>query len=139
MAAKNTSITRTNQNKTMTAQYAEYMSGPLPSAQQLERYEQILPGAADRIIKMAEVQSAHRQELEKSVVSANTRDSKLGVIFAFILGIAALASGTIVAINASEWPGALLGSSGMAGLAYVFIYGTQSSKKERAKKENELR
>ena len=36
-------------------------SGPLPHPEDLAKYEQVLPGAADRIISMAEQQAAHRQ------------------------------------------------------------------------------
>lgn len=48
---------------------AEYHhSGPIPDPMTLERYDQILPGAAERIIKMAEDQSTHRREIEKIVI-----------------------------------------------------------------------
>ncbi len=34
----------------------EARSGPLPPAQELAGYERALPGAADRIVRMAELQ-----------------------------------------------------------------------------------
>lgn len=46
-------------------------SGPLPHPEDLAKYEQILPGAADRLIRMAEQQAAHRQNLEKAVIFSN--------------------------------------------------------------------
>jgi uncharacterized membrane protein len=39
--------------------------GPIPPPDLLKKYEDALDGAADRIIKMAEKQSAHRQWMEK--------------------------------------------------------------------------
>ena len=39
---------------------AVQFSGPLPDPQNLQRYEQILPGSAERIMAMAETQLAHR-------------------------------------------------------------------------------
>jgi uncharacterized membrane protein len=51
-------------------------SGPLPPPEALERYNQVLPGAAERIISMAESQHAHRQELEKKVIHANISAQK---------------------------------------------------------------
>jgi uncharacterized membrane protein len=42
-------------------------SGPLPPPEVLQNYNQITPGAADRIISMAEKQSQHRQESEMRV------------------------------------------------------------------------
>ncbi len=44
----------------------ERHSGPLPHPVILAAYEEIMPGAAERIFKMAERQSVHRQELETS-------------------------------------------------------------------------
>lgn len=41
-------------------------SGPLPPARELQAYEQVVPGAADRIVKMAEDEALHRRAQEKS-------------------------------------------------------------------------
>lgn len=41
-------------------------SGPLPPPETLERYNQTLPGLAERIIVMAESQHSHRLELGKA-------------------------------------------------------------------------
>jgi uncharacterized membrane protein len=63
-------------------------SGPIPSSSELNRYEKILPGAADRIITMAEKQSNHRHEIEKVTVETNSSlahknvlERKLGLWF----------------------------------------------------------
>lgn len=58
-------------------------SGPIPPPSIIEGYERVLPGSADRIITMAEKQSEHRQKMEEKMISAESRDSLLGVIFAF--------------------------------------------------------
>ncbi len=46
-------------------EYNEFFSGPLPSPQTLEGYENSVPGSAERILKMAESQVYHRQDMEK--------------------------------------------------------------------------
>lgn len=61
----------------------EEFSGPIPHPDIIEKYEQILPGAADRIISMAEKQASHRQDMEKAMIKSEARDGLLGVIFAF--------------------------------------------------------
>ncbi|MHB8129171.1 MAG: DUF2335 domain-containing protein [Mobilitalea sp.] len=38
--------------------------GPLPPASEFERYERVCPGAADRILSMAENEEAHRHRTE---------------------------------------------------------------------------
>jgi hypothetical protein len=45
-----------------------YRSGILPEPNELAAYNAIIPNGADRIMKMAEAQSAHRIELESTVV-----------------------------------------------------------------------
>jgi len=86
---------------------------------------------------MAEAQSHHRQGIEANVIKSNTRNSILGVIFAFILGLSTILGGVFLAFNGLAWPGALLGSAGLIGLVSVFIYGTRSNKEERATKQND--
>jgi uncharacterized membrane protein len=109
-------------------------SGPLPSPEEFGRYESVLPGAADRIIAMAEKQAEHRQNLESHVVRSNSRNSTLGVLFAFVLGIITIGGGVFLAYFGRELSGAILGSAGLIGLVSVFIYGTRSSRSERAAK-----
>ncbi len=48
----------------------ETFKGPIPPPAVLEAYESLVPGAAQRILKMAENQASHRQEIEKIVVKA---------------------------------------------------------------------
>jgi uncharacterized membrane protein len=47
---------------------AASFSGPLPPSPMFREYEDALPGAADRILGMAERQAEHRQEWEKSAL-----------------------------------------------------------------------
>ena len=118
---------------------AAYHHGPIPPSGELERYNNILPGAADRIIAMAEQQATHRQAIEAIAVKTNARNSTLGVISASVLGIVTIAGGVFLGYSGHEWPGAVLGSAGLIGLASVFIYGTRSSKQERLEKHRSQR
>lgn len=63
----------------------EMYSGPIPPPESLARYEEILPGSADRILKMAEKQQEHRMTLETKVVGSQTVQSKRGQVFGFII------------------------------------------------------
>jgi uncharacterized membrane protein len=53
-------------------------SGPLPPAADFERYNAALPGAAERILAMAEKEAAHRHDAEDSLVKEEVRASKTG-------------------------------------------------------------
>jgi len=109
-------------------------SGPLPAPEMLEHYDKVITNGAERIMSMAEEQGKHRRELEKNVIERDSRNSTLGVVFAFILGLSTIVAGTCVAISGHSWPGALLGSAGLVGLTTVFIYGTNQRRREREAK-----
>ena len=67
--------------------------GPLPPPELLERYNQIVPNGADRIVAMAESQMLHRQSLESAVVLGNIKAQSGGQTKAFILGLIAILGG----------------------------------------------
>ncbi|MGH9278453.1 MAG: DUF2335 domain-containing protein [Acidimicrobiales bacterium] len=56
----------------------EWFSGPLPHPRILREYNEICPGAADRILGMAERQATQRQALERIVVEGKDRRATQG-------------------------------------------------------------
>jgi len=123
----NSKLSRSGANQVRVAEAeiaATYHQGPIPDAQQLSLYEKTCPGAADRIITMAEKQSLHRQNIETLVIRSNARNSTLGVVFAFMLGLTTISGGVFLAFNDHELFGALFGSAGIAGLVGVHIWNT---------------
>ena len=111
-----------------------FHEGPLPSPEVLAKYDDIVAGAAERIITMAEMQARHRQELEKIVVKSGARDSLLGLIFALIIGLATIIGGTYVAVGGHPTEGTILGGVGLASLVGVFVYGSRQRRAEREAK-----
>lgn len=77
---------------------ARMYSGPIPSADELIMYEKACPGAADRIIAMAESQSKHRQGLETKVVGGNVQREKMGMWMAFTITVLLILIGTYLII-----------------------------------------
>lgn len=59
------------------AAWFESFSGPLPPPKHLAEYERILPGAAERIFRMAEDQATHRRSLEQAVVMGDVTGTDL--------------------------------------------------------------
>src|SRR5215208_3013591 len=49
--------------------------GPLPPPEFIREYNSLVPGAAERILVMAEKQLAHRLQLEKKDLEADTADA----------------------------------------------------------------
>ncbi len=79
------------QQKEFIAKY--HHEGPLPSASELEKYDQVSPGAANRIITMAEKQLQHRIEMESKFMNSRAKESMRGQFFAFFIAIFAIFMG----------------------------------------------
>jgi uncharacterized membrane protein len=126
-------------NRTMLVQQTsvQSFSGPLPPPEVLKRFDDIVPGAAERIIKMAEAQSEHRKDLEKKVIESDISRSKWGQILGFIISIVGLISATIVSIYGNQIAGGLIGIGTLASLVGVFMYGSKVRAKEREEKSKE--
>lgn len=67
-------------------------SGPLPAPEILQQYDQVLPGAAERIFAMAEKNSEHQRNIEMQALTLTASENKRGQIFGLVIGLAVLAS-----------------------------------------------
>ena len=65
-------------------------NGPLPPAEELEKYNLIIPNGADRIMTMAEKEQIHRQGIESIITNSVASQNSRGQWFAFIMAISAL-------------------------------------------------
>lgn len=110
---------------------AAQFSGPLPPPEILEKYDQVYPGAAKIILDAFQSQGEHRQSLERTVVRQGSRDSLVGLICAFIIGMATILSGAYCIIIGQAFAGAFIGGSGLTGLVGTFIYGSRERRQER--------
>ena len=120
-----------NRDQGMVVQHQEVFNGPLPPPVVLEKYNEIIPGAAERIIAMAEEQAKHRKELEVKVINSDVGNSKLGLWFGLIIGLAGLAASVIVIIYGEQIVGGVLGIGTLGSLVGVFVYGSQKRNQER--------
>lgn len=62
-------------------------SGLLPSAEELENYDSIVPGAAARIITMAEEEQEHRHLWEDNALRVYMRSSYYGMVFGTLIAL----------------------------------------------------
>jgi len=81
--------------------------GPLPPPQTLQKFDAIVPGSAERIIRMAEQEQAHRHRMEESVVRAHRRGQWMG----FCVALVALSGAIVAIVRGAHWsvPVALAG------------------------------
>ena len=105
--------------------------GPIPPPTMLEHYDKVVPGAAERLLKMAEQQSEHRRSLEKTVLDTDGRNSTLGVCCALIIALGFLSlAGYAIYLN-HPWAATVIAGVGISSLVGTFIYGTSSRRHER--------
>lgn len=106
---------------------SEHFSGPIAHPRHLRAYEEVSPGAADRIIAMAERQQEHMIDMDKGMLGAEVSDRKLGMLLGeisfFFLIVGALV--TALWTNSEIVPGLFLGTAAIGGVS-LFIKGRQN-------------
>ncbi|HZY10138.1 MAG TPA: DUF2335 domain-containing protein [Bacteroidota bacterium] len=114
----------------------ESHSGPLPSPQMLKKYDEILPGLAERIVGMAERQSAHRIEIEKKAIDHKLGESKRGQDYGLIIGVVGIVSAGILSFADHDIVAGIIGGSTVVGLVTTFVVGKIQQKTDLAAKKN---
>ncbi|HEV2613311.1 MAG TPA: DUF2335 domain-containing protein [Gammaproteobacteria bacterium] len=107
---------------------------PIPTAEELAKYESIYPGSADRILILAEKQSKHRRLLETKNLNTQAdhlrrRDMEavLGQVFAFIITLIALIMGVFAVTKGYSFFGAGVSFSAIGAIVWCFIKGRRTS------------
>lgn len=105
-------------------------AGPIPPASELKKYEEVLPGSADRILKMAEKQSAHRQGMEERMLDNSIKSERIGQCLGFAVFTLAIIAGFVLILLGKDGIGLLTALGSIAALVGLFIYDRQSTKEK---------
>lgn len=97
--------------------------GPMPPPAILQGYEAIVPGAAERILAMAEADTKHQHAIEFAALAAAEGEVKRGQWFGFGIGAMALICSIVALLLGSPTVAAIIGGSTVVGLVSVFIIG----------------
>ncbi len=118
----------------MAAQVATF-SGPLPPPSLLQGYDNIQPGFAERIVRMAENEADHRRHQEQKALDADIKlnhkdftERRVGQILAFSIVLIMAGIGGYLALHGREITGSVFGDP-----AIVSIVGAFLNKKEQPK------
>lgn len=102
--------------RTIEVHQQSFFVGPLPPPADLERYAQIVPDGAERIMRLAEAREAHQLAQEQSAVAANIvalegelRIARRGQGLALAIGLATLAGSVGTALAGHDGVAAFLG------------------------------
>lgn len=113
-------------------------ASPLPTADELAKYEVVSPGITQILLNTYQKQVNHRIELESSVVKQNNINSARGQTYAFIIVLVAMVAGFILIIFNKDVAGLSTIISALAGLVVAFLYGRSQEKKERVEKAKQV-
>lgn len=128
--------------------------GSLPPPSMLQQYDDALPGAAERIMRMAEAQENHRIqaenrrikqddrrieqddrriaqddrriEIEGKRVQVESKRGYLGLAFGFAISLLLIAIGAYVVVWGNPWVGVAIIGVDIAAIAGIFVYGTNA-------------
>lgn len=121
--------------------HSEYFKGPLPPPEYLRQYDEISPGAAKNMIDAGIRQTDHRISIETKVVDAQIGRADKGLWCGLTIGVLGVGGGICIAIfvdtAAATIAGSALSAATLVGLVSVFVYGTNSTKKERVQKSKD--
>jgi uncharacterized membrane protein len=70
--------------------------GPLPAPEQFREYEAIYPGAAHRIIRMAEDEGEHRRNRETEMIGAAIATERRSQYLGFLVYVLSLGAGSVL-------------------------------------------
>lgn len=118
--------------------HKEY-KGPLPPPEQLQEFDNVVPGAANRIMTLMEEQARHRMHLEKTVIEGDNRRANWGVVIGAAVAVLGLVLSFIMVMSGFGIYGTIIGVLDLATLVGVFVYGTNSRRKERENKAEALK
>lgn len=108
--------------------HESHFSGPLPRPEDLEKYDNIVPGAAERILQMAEKEMQHRHE-EDSKLSKNVITTTYLSILAAFLCVIIISFLSFYAMHiGSPTVGGGIAVGAIAAVAGIFL-----AKKKKAK------
>jgi len=108
----------------------EMHQGPLPPAHAMADYDRVLPGAAERIMQMAEREQAHRHTVQeeqltqgKSLATGYLRQDSQGKWMGFTIAMSVLILACVMAVLGHEGLAVVLAGFDLVGLAAVFVAG----------------
>jgi uncharacterized membrane protein len=116
-------------------------AGPLPAPEILGGYEEVLPGLADRVVRMAEKEQHFRHESGREVgrsieMAARSNESARtrGQWFGLVVALAGISGAVALGVADKQTAASVLGGTTLLSLVSTFIVGQQSRQRQAATK-----
>lgn len=104
----------------------ESFSGPLPHPEHFKKYNQIVPGSANRLLKMTEDDLKHIHTIQTSQMSIEQIATIGGLIAGWTIAVIALVGSGYLILENHDIAGTVLGTGTLTTLVGVFVYGRKS-------------
>lgn len=103
-------------------------SGPLPDPEDFKKYEEVLPGSANRIMEMAEKNQQHRINLEiaeqEKYYKSNDEITRKGINSSTIISIVGIIGSVILGVFGKEWAAGIIGTLSLGNIVGSMINAT---------------
>ncbi|MCC6960351.1 MAG: DUF2335 domain-containing protein [Dehalococcoidia bacterium] len=111
-------------------------NGPIPPPAALAAFEQVQPGLADRITRMAENEQSHRHSTQRRALLIEGVRTIGGMASALVITLFSLAVAAYLIVNGHPWPGSLFGGGTLVTVVALFLATdrTKDHPEPRAKK-----
>lgn len=101
---------------------------PLPDAKEFEAYEKVLPGAGDRILRMAENEQKNRIDLNKkeqeNFYKSNDKLTIIGVISSMVVSVSGITGAVILGVMGQPWTAGVIGSLSLGSIVANILKAT---------------
>jgi len=104
--------------------------GPLPPPEQLAQFNQIVPGAAERILAMAEEEGRHTRAVQATALQAAVRSQFLGQGFAFLIAIGGMVAAYLLAMHGHDGVASIIAGTTITTIVVAFLQARKQSKSE---------
>ena len=104
-------------------------SGPLPPPSLFREYDEILPGAAERILSLVESEARHQHEVENKaleVAAENRPSGRFGALVGLVVALAFAGIALAMVLTDYPWPATAVVITEVAGLVGIFVYGMRA-------------
>ncbi len=88
------------------------------------------PGAAKRILDLAEGEAVHRRAMEEKSLAGDVEamrrqfsEARLGQLCALLIALAFVGAAVYVTVNGQPWAGVFFSGIGIGGIVSAFIWG----------------
>lgn len=113
-----------------------YRSGPLPTPEEMVKYNEAIPDAANRILIMAEKEQSFRHQSENRIIDKVLKSNSRGQILAFIIAIGYGNWSMVIIYLGNTITGSVFSGATLITLVSLFIKGSNLINAEQMQKQD---